>query len=423
MSCCRYCNNFALTGYLMTSASQPTATHTQTASPRQALFYLGVLVAFLAASSAPTPLYPLYQQAWGFSSTLLTLVFAVYMFALLATLLMSGSLSDHWGRKPVTATAIGIEILSLIVFLLASGPGWLIAGRVLQGVATGIMTSAVVAAILDSDPRRGAVIASVAPLFGMAFGALFSGLLVSYAPAPMRLVFALLLALLLLQLAWLPRMLETAANRSGRRPSLRPHVAIPAGARTPLLRVVAVSMASWMLGGFTLSLGPSLVAAVTDLHSPVMGALPVFLLSLVGAGSVLMLRRHSPRLALLIGGWSIAIGMLLILFGMHAQAPWLLLIAILSAGVGFGAGFMGVMRTVTPLVAASQRAAVMAALYVIWYLSASVPALLAGMATDQVGLQTTTYVYAAVVIALAATALLGMFSNRQGDRAAACPDT
>ena len=48
------------------------------------------LIWFMAASSAPTPLYRLYQEAWGFSPSVLTLIFAVYAFSLLLALLTVG---------------------------------------------------------------------------------------------------------------------------------------------------------------------------------------------------------------------------------------------------------------------------------------------------------------------------------------------
>jgi hypothetical protein len=54
-----------------------------------------VLVLFLAASAAPTPLYRVYQTRWGFSATTLTAVFAVYVLFLLMTVLIFGSLSDR----------------------------------------------------------------------------------------------------------------------------------------------------------------------------------------------------------------------------------------------------------------------------------------------------------------------------------------
>ncbi len=69
-----------------------------------------ILVLFQAASSAPAPLYVVYQRQWGFSSATLTLVFAIYVFGLLGSLLVLGGLSDHVGRRPVLAAAIAREI-------------------------------------------------------------------------------------------------------------------------------------------------------------------------------------------------------------------------------------------------------------------------------------------------------------------------
>jgi MFS family permease len=68
---------------------------------RGASFTLLVLanVLMMAAASAPSPIYPLYLQRWGFSVTTLTVVFAVYVAGLLAALLTVGSLSDHLGSS------------------------------------------------------------------------------------------------------------------------------------------------------------------------------------------------------------------------------------------------------------------------------------------------------------------------------------
>lgn len=72
------------------------------ASNRSSLWFLAItLLSFLAASTAPTPLYHLYQDQLHFSAAVLTLIFGVYALSLLAALLTVGSLSDHLGRKPV----------------------------------------------------------------------------------------------------------------------------------------------------------------------------------------------------------------------------------------------------------------------------------------------------------------------------------
>src|SRR3954464_8783683 len=66
-------------------------------------FRAAAAIAFLvfAANAAVSPLYRIYQVQFGFSTTTLTLLFAVYIAVLLLTLLFLGSVSDYVGRRPV----------------------------------------------------------------------------------------------------------------------------------------------------------------------------------------------------------------------------------------------------------------------------------------------------------------------------------
>src|SRR3982751_6025210 len=96
-----------------------------------------IFVTFTAASAAPSPLYIVYQHLWGFSAITLTVVFAVYVFGLIGSLLVLGALSDHVGRRPVLAAAIALEAVSLVLFLAAGDVPVLLVARLLQGVAAG----------------------------------------------------------------------------------------------------------------------------------------------------------------------------------------------------------------------------------------------------------------------------------------------
>jgi MFS family permease len=154
---------------------------------------------------------------WHFSSLTLTAIFGVYALALLAALLTTGRLSDHLGRRPVVLLALVVQIVSMVAFIDARGVGMLFAARVLQGLGTGLATSALSAWLLDlqppDHPRLGSLVASVAPVAGLASGALVSGLLVQYGPDPLRLVFSLLCAVYALAFA---AMTVIAANASAR---------------------------------------------------------------------------------------------------------------------------------------------------------------------------------------------------------------
>jgi len=93
-------------------------------SGRPAVFVLAsLIVALLASSAAPTPLYAIYQAQWHFTPITTTVVFGVYAMAVLAALLTLGKLSDHVGRRPVLLTAIAVHAGSLVIF--ATPPGCL----------------------------------------------------------------------------------------------------------------------------------------------------------------------------------------------------------------------------------------------------------------------------------------------------------
>ncbi|KTS70695.1 MFS transporter, partial [Pseudomonas oryzihabitans] len=243
-----------------------------TASSGVRLTLLGaLLLSFLAASSAPTPLYASYQHAWGFSTFWLTWVFAVYAFTLLAALLVGGRLSDHLGRRPVILGALVLEAGSMLLFHQAQGLADLVVARAVQGLATGIATSALGAALLDVDRERGPWLNSLAPLLGMAVGALGCGLLVEFAPAPLQLVYRLFLAFFVVQGLLLLRLPDTLARRPGLLAALRPQLAVPPQARAMLWRVLPLELAVWAVGGFYLSLMPGLIKAATGSSSILVG--------------------------------------------------------------------------------------------------------------------------------------------------------
>ncbi len=86
--------------------------------------------------------------------------------------------------------------------------------------------------------------------------------------------------------------------------------------------------------------------------------------------------------------------------------------ATVVAGVGFGAGFLGVLRTLLPQAAPHERAGLLSAIYVVSYLSHSIPAVAAGAVAGEVGLVPTAVGYAGLVMALAVFVLLGLLRNR-----------
>jgi MFS family permease len=384
-----------------------------------AAFWLvaAVLVLFLAASAAPTPLYRVYQARWGFSASTLTAVFAVYVLFLLMTVLVFGSLSDHVGRRPVIITALAVDSAACILFLLAHGVGALFAARALQGIAVGLAANALGAALLDLRPAG-----SLAPLVttnggtvGLALGALGTSLLVQYGPVPAKLVWWLLLGAFLATILLVAATPEPGTVRPGALASLRPDVSVPRSAWGTFARAVPCLVAVWALGGFYLSLGPSLAAQLSGSSNLLWGGVIAFLLTGLGAVTSFAFRNSAPPAVMLGGCLGLLGGAVVTVAAIVTSTPALLLLGTVIAGLGFGPGNLGGYRVIMARAAACNRAGLIAAISMVNYLALGLPALIAGVATSHFGLHDTALVYS-VVIALLAAAAAGGVLFEGGDR-------
>jgi MFS family permease len=368
-----------------------------------------IYVLFMTASSAPSPLYVVYQREWGFSAATLTVVFAVYVLGLLAALLVLGGLSDHVGRRPLLAASIALEATALVLFIAADGVPLLLIARLVQGIATGMALTTLGATLVDLNPPqapgRAGTVNSVVPAAGLALGALGCGALVQFAPAPTRLVWALLLggmAVAAVAVAVIP---DAAVRRPGALASLAPRLGVPAPIRPEFYALVPIMLASWALGGLYLALGPSVAAGLFGLTNHLVGGLVVTLLCGPGAVTAFALRnRPAPRLvipgaALLAAGTAVTLG------GVLGHSTALSGAGTALAGVGFGISSLATFGTLGRLAAPAQRSELFAVAFVISYLAFSLPAVAAGIASTDAGLRPTSIVYAVIVIVLSLAAV------------------
>jgi MFS family permease len=384
--------------------------------PSRTAFYLlaSIVVSFLAASSAPTPLYAVYQAEWGFSPVTTTVVFGVYAIAVLLSLLTLGRLSDHLGRRPILLAALAVQAAAMVVFATAHGVPELMIGRVVQGLSTGAALGAVGAGMLDIDRRRGTVANSFAPGLGTATGSLISAFLVQFLPAPTRLVYLALVAVMAVQAVGVVLMRETLTPTPGALRTLVPDVKLPRTVRRAVLNAAPVLIAVWALAGFYASLGPALVRTLTHSASAVYGGLALFVLAGVAAAATLVLRSAPPRGVMLTGIGTLVAGVALTLVAVEAGSPSLFFLGSAIAGIGFGSGFQGGIRTVLPLTAAHERSGVLSLLYVVSYLGMGVPSVIAGyLVVHAGGLLATAREYGAAVIVLALLALVGLLTDRR----------
>ncbi|MGO2038098.1 MAG: MFS transporter [Brevibacterium sp.] len=368
--------------------------------------------AMMAGASAPSPFYPVIQKTFGFAPVMITVVFAAYAVALLAALLTAGALSDHVGRRPMISAAFAVLAVSMVLFWHADSATALILSRVVQGIASGILLSTLSATVVDLEPtdKPGSASAwnSISAMAGLAIGGLIASLTLFALTeaAGASVVFGTLTGVYILLgvLIWV--IPETSARRPGAWLSLLPRASLPREIRRVFVYSTPAFIAGWATGGLYLSLGANIVATQFHTSSHLVSGLVVTALAGSGAVAGFVLRKRSARTTTLFGAIALACGSALTLIALTLVSPELYYLAVVITGTGFGTTFPGALQSVLALVRPGTNAEVMAAVFVVCYLSFGIPVVIAGILVPLIGLFAAACWYGAFVVVLAAGATM-----------------
>ena len=360
------------------------------AVPREAAFWLVgyVFAAVILGTALPAPLYAIYQRQWHFSAGVLTLIFAVYAVAVLATLLLAGQASDQAGRKPVMAAALGFSAVSTDRVHLRLQPGLALPGPdPVRGVRRPDDRRRHRGTHRDAParrPRRASLAATAANASGAALGPLMAGLFAQYLPQPTVLVFEVFLGFLAtagLALVFIP---ETVTRRE--RPTLRfTGLAIPAEGRGEFIAAGVAAFAAYALNGLFASLVPGFTTAMLHHADYAIAGGITCLFFAAGAVAALGLARLNSRPVLLAGLGLFLPGLALVLAGMSTASLALFGIGAVVAGSAFGALIIGSLSAANRLAPEGTRAKVISTYFVFAYSGLSIPVVGVGIASDYVG--------------------------------------
>jgi MFS family permease len=361
--------------------------HTRPADPRRVAFWLAALILGITmlGTTLPTPLYVIYQAQWHFSAVVVTLIFAVYAAAVLATLLLAGRSSDQAGRRPILATALAISALSTVVFILAPNVGVLIVGRILSGLSAGLMTGTATAALTELVPasasRRASLVATAANMGGLGLGPLVAGLFAQYAPNPTVLVFEVYLGVLAVAGLCLFLVPETVSPR--RRPALRfAGLGIPEQGRSEFIAAGIGGFAAFALLGLFSALAPTFLGNVLHENNHAVQGAVVFLLLGVGAVTQVLLARFSSRQVVLAGLGLFLAGLALIVAALSQADMALFLAGTVVGGISVGSVFLGSLATANRLAPPAERGRAISAFFVACYAGLIIPVVGVGVASE-----------------------------------------
>jgi MFS family permease len=336
-----------------------------------------------------TPLLVLYRQG-GLGAVTVDALLGAYVLGIVPALLLGGPLSDRYGRRPLLLPAAPVAALGSIVLAAgASAPAALAAGRVLCGLALGLVMAVGTTWVTElagqtGDRAAGARWASLALTAGFLVGAGVASALAQWAPWPQGLTYLLHVALSVAAGLWVLRVPETVARAGARVGRLRDDLRVPAVAHRRFLRVV-VPTAPWVFGcaGSAYAVLPGLLAD----HA---GSVPVAFAGLMtvltlgcGIGIQVVARRidtHRSARASVVAMSLIVVGMGL---GALAAATLHLAVGLLAAavlGAGYGLALVAGLSEVARIAGPRQLAGLTAVYYSIAYLGFFVPMALAALA-------------------------------------------
>lgn len=370
------------------------------------------------------PLLQLYRQLDGFTQVQVDLLLATYVLGIVPGFVLSGALSDRYGRKPVLLAGLGLGIVgSVILALSASSPIGLGVGRLVSGasVAAGMVVGTSWIKELSARAGRseaGARRASVALTLGFGGGAGIGGALAQWGPWPAVLPYVVQIVASLVAAAGVVRAIETRNSGLATNGLLR-ELRVPRRVRPRFLRVV-LPLAPWVFAAPALAfaVGPSLVSesvrGFTVGFATLMTVLTLafgWVTQLVSAPILAALRgRAAP-----VGAVAIAVGALLLIAAAETRDVWPVVVAAPVFGIGYGLSMVAGLTTVQGMSTPDELAGMTAIFYSITYAGFLLPAILAAL-SESFPLWTLFVATSAVCLACALAAALASGTGR--DRAA-----
>lgn len=383
------------------TAIQDTVPKNAQASRMGILLFLALaLMSALLNSSAPTPLYPLYQQQLALSSVSLTVVYGAYAAGVLIALFGVGNLAGKVkDLRSMIVPALLVVLSGALLFARADTFAMMLMARLLAGVGTGALTGAANIALVRFGPRDGgknaALIATLSFTTGLALGPIFSGIALQtgFHPTTLPFVFIMVIAAVAalgVMFSW-PRGVVTAPTHAA--PAAAEKSSQLDGLRATGGKFYVCAGAlfiCWALAASILAIGPSVAETLLGLHARGVFGYAIAVYLLIAGISQILSRRLNARHSLLFGCLAQVLAAVVFAVAIQWHSLWLAAAGLVVAGYAYGAIFVGSATLVNLISPPASHARLLSLFYVIAYIANWVPILL-GIVVDRIDLQQATH--------------------------------
>ncbi|OZC84644.1 MFS transporter [Rhodococcus sp. 06-412-2C] len=382
-----------------------------TSARRHGVGFWVVAAAFLTAmafSTVPSPLYPLYQVRDGFSTFMVTIVFAAYAVGVIVSLILAGHVSDWVGRKKVLIAALLLELVAAVMFLSGTALPLLLVARLVTGLGVGALTATATAYLHElhsthrptASGQRFEKVSTAANIGGLGVGPLVAGFLAQFVAAPLHTPYAVFAVLLVIAVVGVALVPETVPEPTAH-PAYHPQrISADHGDRAGYFAAAAAGFASFAVFGVFTSVAPGFVAGTLDHPSRLLSGATVFAVFGTAAAAQTLTSRMSSSTKLALGITAEALGLIALVTGMYTLSLPAFLIGGVIAGIGAGVLFKAAVGTVAAMAAPAERSEALAGLFLISYLGLGIPAVGIGIATLSMSATTAMTGLAAIVLML-----------------------
>lgn len=393
-------------------------------APQSPIAFLAVALAFainMMGTTLPTAIYRYYQLQYGFTPTVITVIYASYAIGVLGALLLIGNWSDQLGRRRMLLAGLCASAAAALTFLLSDGLALLMLGRLLSGISAGIFTGTATVAVIELAPpawRGKAMLAATASnMLGLGCGPLLSGILVELFPWPTQLPYAVHLALVGVAALAVLGVPETATIPARVKLGVQ-RISLPAEVRHAFIPAALAGFAGFVVVGFFAAVAPQLIRVVLGFHSGIVTGSIVFLLFACSALGQIVQTIIAARWRQAAGCIGLVAGLMCVGLCVPERSLDALLLGTALAGIGQGISFRAGLGEIASAAPAHRRAEVTSSFFVVLYVAISLPVIGLGIAVQLADIQRATLLFVGLTIVLVLIALLLLMrgqANRRQD--------
>ena len=395
--------------------------------PQSPIAFLAVALAFainMMGTTLPTAIYRYYQLQFGFTPTVVTVIYASYAIGVLGALLLIGNWSDQLGRRRMLLAGLCASAASALTFLLSDGLALLMLGRLLSGISAGIFTGTATVAVIELAPPawrgKSMLAATASNMLGLGCGPLLSGILTELFPWPMRLPYAVHLALVGVAALAVLGVPETAATPARVKLGIQ-RISLPVEVRRAFIPAALAGFAGFVVVGFFAVVAPQLIRVVLGFHSGIVTGSIVFLLFACSALGQIVQTIIAARWRQAAGCIGLVVGLMCVGLCVPERSLGALLLGTALAGIGQGISFRAGLGEIASAAPLHRRAEVTSSFFVVLYVAISLPVIGLGIAVQLADVQRATLLFVGLTIVLVLGALLLLMrgqANREQSAAA-----